>query len=280
MTKTKSIQKNLPELEWLLTRAGITVVILGAISSIFYTYANRRFIHDIFPSILYYLNYFVLLGGGFLTGYLVSKGTKNAIRSRLFTGVYYAFLVGAIYWIYEALRVLIQNNLGDFGYPYGMYIFESGPLIAVCLTVIFAFLVRSRFKTSLHAPALWTLIISFTGFHTYTLLQSLYYLTTNPGAYDSPSTPVWYIVASFALQPIIVASVSYMALLGVKVRAQRLLYSVIIGSIVAWIVPILWNFQTDASYSSTLVFDAFLLIIVLLATALLILKAHKIVNKR
>lgn len=262
-------------LEKTLIKAGVSVIALACLSSVFYAYTNKRFIADQFPSLFYYLSNLIILGGGFLTGYLLIK-PRPSKQARLFNGVCYALLAAALYFIYELLRVTLQHLIGDFEYPYSRYVFELGPLVTVLVTAALAVIFQLRTRTSkLTFHAAYTLIIAFTAYQLYSFSQVIFYLFSEPNSFGFADTPLWIIASSFILHPLVVAAISYLALARVSLRLNRILYAVIIASLSSWLTILLWGFRSDASNESTTIFQAFTTIITICATGLLILKARE-----
>lgn len=275
MPKTKKIVNNITATEKLLGLSGLFVILLTLTSGLFYTYTNIRFIHDL-PSIVYYLSYLVLLCGGFVIGILAIRHRPLSRYARLFAMVCYSLLAVSIYSIYELLRIFTQNSFGTIDYPYAKYIFELGPLIALTVTAILSYVTRKgSFSHHVTHPATyWLLIGTFIAYQLYRFGEMLFIVITRTESFDMSYTPFWLSLIGFVLQPIVILAVAYLSLIPVKTVQLKLLYAVVIGSLSALLLDGLWYFRIDASYASTLVTQAFISLIVLIATTLLILKTR------
>jgi hypothetical protein len=268
-------KRSIQNIERTLTYAGLAVISVGCVASIFYASTNQRFIYDLFPTAFYYLQYLLLLGGGFVVGYVATKPQPGFRYSRLFSAVCYAFLAVSLFTIYDIVRVLAQNTLGDFDYPFGKYVFELGAVIALLITSGVALVLQNRRKVvGFSNKANWIFITTFLFGQLYLYGEAVIYRLTQSSLPYYETNPWWPDAAGFLLNPIIVALVSYVALSRITDRSKRILYAVFISSFFAVLISVLWNFRTDASYEATFVFQSFVSLISLVAAALLILKVR------
>ena len=268
----KQKSTNVP-VEKILIIAGLSLIILGCISSIYYAAINQRFIWSA-PTVMssfYYLSYLITLGGGFLAGYGLTKGT---VRSKLFSGVAYGLLAAIFYFLLFAVQFLIQIFFGYLPYPWGMYLFNGSPLYALILTVLAAYLLQYRTKlTEFNVKAKLLFVVAFLTSEVYSIANNIYFSLTAPGEYDSTVAP-WMIVAGYLARPLVVAAVAYLFLGVVKNRLHRLFYAAFIGSFANILMLVLWNFQTDPYVAAVNQFQIFSLIVIIFATGLLIVKTR------
>lgn len=260
--------------ERVLTIAGISLVILGCISAIYYAYLNQRFMNHGGPGIMYayYLNYLILLGGGFAAGYWLTRKAKGA--TKLFSGVSYALLATIIFFVIDTLRFTALGFFGALPQPWELYIFNGAPLYALLITAVLAYFFQYRTKQAeFNVKAKWVFVVSFLAYHIYMLGNNIYYTLISTGESDIV-TPLWVTIGSYLIQPLLVTVIAYFALLKVKTVFQRLFYAVFIGTIAYMLPIVLWNFQTDPFIDAVNVFQSFSIVIVLLATSLVILKSH------
>lgn len=261
----KNKKTNSSKIEKTLAIAGSALVVLGCIASIHYGYVNQGFIDELLLDSFYYFKYVVLLGGGFATGYLLTR--KN--ESRLFSGAAYALLASSIYSLMEIMRLAVIRNLfgGTLPFPWETIIFELGPLFALVITILIAIVLQRRAKqTDFSLGAKWIFIISFAITQVYYLVVGLYALSDS-GPY---AMPIWLVIGNYLINPILINLLAYVLLNRVKGNFQRLFYSVFVGSFPYIFFQILWNFRTDPSLSATNTFETNAIIITLAATGLLL----------
>lgn len=270
---TKNKQQN-TRIEKILTRAGIGLVILGCLASIFAVSTNMRFIHDVFPSSIYYVTNALLLGGGFLAGYLLTRKASGK-QARLFNGVAYAFVAFALYFIVDMLRFLTSFTIGNLEYPGEAILFQGSPLLALAITAALAFFTQYQTKnTEVSTVSKWTLITAFVAYQLYAIGTSVYYIATVPQATDAYSAPVLLLVTGYLVNSFLIAVVAFLALSKVKILSQRLFYAAAIGGFSQSLMMVLWDFRTDAALASTQIFEIFIYSIVLIVSTLLILKSR------
>lgn len=259
-----------------LVKAGIALVILGIISSIFYAYTNQRFMHSIITDIFYYLNYAVVLGGGFAVGYLFTTRKGNgAGGNKAFNGVVYAFITTSLYFMIDALRTISINVFGGpSGYIDGI-LFGYSALLGVAFAVFLAYYLQSRSKKSvLSSGSKRALIISFLAVQSYYLIETIYYVLVPPVGLDSGSWPLWMTVVSYLTHPVVLALIAFLALTNIKGIVQRLFYATFISAFAYILNLVLWNFRTDPSMESTGVFQIIMFVLMLAVTGGLILQVR------
>ena len=265
--------KTITQSEKTLTLAGVALTILAVISSIYYWYINQRFVHDVFPSLIYYLNYVIIMGGGFAVGYLLARKAPRA--NKLFAGSLYALLTMAIYTLTFALNFLINNLFGTIPYPWGRILFEGAPLLALVVAIIIGLLLRRRHSNVVPDTASKrTFIGVFLVAQLYNAANIFYWTYIAPGGEPS-QVPLYLTIASYILNPLVIIVIGYLLFNRVKSKTDRLLYAVFISAFSETLIYSLWNFRTDASADATNVFSMFVAVIALIAVGLLLLKVRR-----
>lgn len=262
MIKNKQ-KTSLVPIEKVLLFAGLALIVVGCIANLYSTYINMRFINDPIDS-LYYLRYIVLLGGGFLAGYLLTRASTNR---RFFNGATYAILAAALYLLLDQLRMFPSDLTADLAYPWGKVVFFGMPLVGLMITLAFAAVSRLR----MNSPAIgtvtqWTLIVAF-------VMYQAILLFTIVDASNLISS-LWFILAS----PLVVAGLTYILLKKLPSRLSRLFYSAFIGTFYYMFVMVLWEFRTNSSAEATNLFSAIALIATLIFTALLVWHTRKAIK--
>lgn len=243
--------KNNYKLEKVLTFAGLGIIALGFIANMFGAFSNIRFVGDIFD-VIYYFRYVLLLVGGLAIGFLFTK--KSAISSRWLNGVVYAVFAITLYMVLDIIRVVLQNSVGFFPFPWGKVIFEGEPLIPLVILVLAAFTLRFKLKRPIvNTFVKVSIITSLVLYQVYILLDNLYYLSKNIGEYDS-SVPVWLAVSEYLTTPLVVAFIAYLVLGKIKKTLDRIFFSVLIAAFYSILMLVLWEFRIDPSSGATYVF--------------------------
>lgn len=265
--------KPVTESEKTLAFAGTVLTVLAVVSSIYYWYINQRFVHDIFPSLIYYISYVVVMGGGFVFGYLVTR--RAPLANRLLAGSTYALLTMAIYTLTLALNFIATAMLGTLPYPWGGILFNGAPLLALVITVVVGLLLQLRRKgTALDPVPKRTFIGLFVIAQLYNIGNTAYWTLIAPGIEPSQD-PLFLTIASYVLNPLTVMVIAYLLFNRVKTRTNRLFYAAFVGAFSETLTYSLWNFRTDASSDATNVFSTFVAIIVAVTVGLLLLKVRR-----
>ena len=265
-------------LEKILTLAGLTLIIVGCIANLYGAYANLRFIRDPID-IIYYFCYIILLGGGFTVGYLLTK--KSARRTQynqLFLGVVYAVLAMALYWLFDSVRVGLQSLFGPPSFPWGKIVFMGAPLLAALTVLVVAYF--SQYKPSrsdLNPFAKVAIILSFIVYQVYMLASGAYYLITGTATYV-PNTPVWLIIGSYLITPLVIAIVAYLLFNNIKQRFDRLFYAILIGMLYSSLILVLWEFRTDPASEATNIFSNIVTALSILFVSVLVWRTRKAIK--
>ena len=200
--------------EQILTAAGLSIIGAELVSSIFDLIINHRFITH--PSmLLYYTSYLILLGGGFIAGYFLSR--KNA-----FTGVIYAFLAVALYFPLDSIRAALGSSL------FTMYLFMTLPSITLGAICLIAFI--TQYYNKLSKPSVVSKFLLGFSFGVYALTKLVLMI---------PSGSRYALVS-----PVVVAIIIYFIL---KTRnvIDRIVYAILMSELYILLIIILLKFQTN-----------------------------------
>jgi hypothetical protein len=271
----KQTKNTYTQLEKILTVAGLTLVAVGCVANLYGAFTNHRFIHDPID-LMYYFRYVILLGGGFAVGYLL---TKKPSDHKLLAGVFYAVLAIALFWLFDLARFSLQNLFGYAApYPWGKIMFEGMPVLSVIAALLVAYF--SQYKTNRSDVSTFTkvaLITSFIAYQVYILANGAYYLITGGVTY-TPNMPIWLIVGSYLLTPLVIAIVAYLLLNNIQKRFDRLVYAALIGTFYSTLTFVLWEFRTEALYEATNIFSSVVTALTVLFAGVLIWRARKAIK--
>ena len=262
MIKNKQ-KTSLVPIEKVLLFAGLALIVVGCIANVYSTYANMRFINDLIDS-FYYLRYIVLLGGGFLAGYLLTRASTDR---RLFNGAVYAILAIALYLFLDQLRVLPPDFTASLPYPWGKIVFFGMPLVGLMIALALAVVSRPKVNSrTIGTVTQWVLVAAF-------IMYQAILLYTVIDVSDLNSS-LWFIIVN----PLVVAGLTYALLKKLPSRLSRLFYSAFIGTFYYVFVMVLWEFRTDSSAEATNLFSIIALVIALVFTAGLVWRARKAIK--
>lgn len=270
--KTKTIYRFV-KANGIITLAGLVIIIIGILANLFSIYNNRGFIDDPISSI-YYARYIIILGGGFIIGYLLTK--KNTTKNdRLFLGINYAALAVALSWVFDLIRVTFQNIFGYAPYPWSKTIFECLPLLPVIAILVLAYFLQYKPKrTDFSKLAKITLIASFLIWVIYNLFSGAYDLITGAATF-APNQPIWQTIISYATMPIAILIISYVLLNAIKQRFDRLFLAILIATFYNILIFVLWEFRTDASADASTIFGNVVTFICVPYTGIILWKVRK-----
>jgi len=265
MIKKKQTTNTYARLENTLAIAGLAVVLLGIVASLYGAYVNQRFIHDTLGSI-YYFRWAILLGGGFAISFLFTK--QLASRNRLYDGVFFAFLSVSLFWLWEVVRLVIQKAAGSPEYPLSALVFYGGPLVALALALIVGLALRSSPRFGVRLRQLF--IASF-------LFMQLYVLVTTLASLGQMELS-WTTIGSFLLMPLVIIALVYILFDKVKRRFDRLFYATFVGALYSILGMVVWEFSTDPTVTATMTFGGIVTGITLCITALVVWKAQRVIK--
>jgi len=265
-------------LEKILTLAGLALVVVGCVANLYGAYANRRFISDPID-VIYYLRYIVLLGGGFIAGYrLTKKSARRTQYNQLFLGVVYAVLAMALFWLFDLARFGLQGLSEQLSYPWAKIVFESTPLASVLTVLAIAYFRQSRpNRPDLSALAKVLIVVSFIVYQVYTLVSGPYFVLIGKATYN-PNVPTWLIIGGYLVTPLAIAVVAYLLFGHIKPRFSRLFYAVLIGMFYSTLTIVLWEFRTDASYEATNIFSNIATALSILFVGVLLWRVRKAIK--
>ena len=264
---TKPTTKTYHKLEILLSSAGLSVVAVGLIASLYGTYASLRFIHGI-SDLGYYLGYFIILGGGFLVGYILSRRQKNATRqATLFAGVLYAMLSMSVYWILDALRIILQDSFGPIAPTWAESMFEIIPFLSIAIALIIGLFAHYILKQSIMGLFAKTLLITlFTAHQLYILIP---YLTL----FDPIAAKL--IIVGILVSPISVMVPLYFVLGNIKPLYDRVFYAVLLATFYTTFGAATREFSADVSRPARISFYLVTTAIALLFIGIVAWKARE-----
>lgn len=265
-------------LEKILTLAGLTLIVVGCVANLYGAYTNQRFIRDPID-IIYYLRYIVLLGGGFIAGYLLTKKSARLTQyNQLFLGVVYAVLAMALFWLFDLARFGLQGLFEHTAYLWGRIVFMGTPLLSALTVLVVAYFSQYRSNRSdLSTFAKIVIALSFIVYQVYMRASEAYHLITGTATYD-PNMPVWLIIGSYLTTPLVIAIVAYPLFNNIKQRFDRLFYAALIGMFYSTLILVLWEFRTDASSESTNIFSNIVTALSILFVGVLLWRARKAIK--
>ena len=268
----KKQKLTLTSVEKTLALAGTALVTFGSVSSIYYLYVNQRFIYEL-PSIVYYLNYLIILGGGFVIGYLLAR--KGSQLSKAYVGAVYAFLAILLYTLTFAVRFIIERFFGPIPFPWGRILFEGAPLIALIIAFAIAYSLQFRGgRSALTLTSMKTFVGIFLVAQLYDIGNTIYWAVTSPSS-DYSASPLWLLIGGYLINPLVVAFIAFLSFKQIKSKTQRLFSSAFIGTFSYVLFYSLWNFRTDAAADATNIFQIITFVIVLLFTGGLIWRVSR-----
>lgn len=264
----KQTSKKSSTLEEVLTLSGITLIVLGCIANIYSVSVNERFIHDPIFDIIYYFRYILLLGGGFVIGYLLTKRTPGSTKyTPLFNGVFYAAFAALSYELLDAVRITFQGHIGVMAYPWGKIFFLGVPVATLVITWCIAYLARRSNTPLLNIITKRLIIAAFT-------LDQIYLFVNSLTTFDE-SASAWPLIVNYLLAPITVAGLTYLLLPRINNTTERALFAVLIATFYSILGGVLWLFRTDPSAEATSRFTIITALITIALTTILIWRVRK-----
>jgi hypothetical protein len=266
----KKLPRQYNKLEKVLTTAGVILLGVTLIATVFGLWQNYRFISDGID-VVYYNRYLLILGGGFLVGYLVSR-MKQPKAPPSFSGVVYSLFAYIIFNLLDMLRTLMANPIGTLDFPWGKIIFEGLPILVVAIVLIFAlFLIRKASDT--HRTLHWVVVLAF-------IVQQVSSLVLILALYGSVGSdgPLWANLLTIITTPLFVAVISYLLLGRVKGFLGRAFYASLIGTFFGAISLVVWEFRTNPEADATQIFSVAVFIAVIVFTALVIWRARRAIR--
>ncbi len=245
MTEMKPPKQANTKLENLFAAAGLALISIGFATNTFSALANLRFIHS--PnSLMFYLRFIILLGGGFAIGYLCTRKTNRlAQKSRAFLGTTYAIFTYMLYSLLGIVGFGLQSLLHDSSSIYWWISLTIGsPLFSLLIIAYIAF--WSQFKTATLRVSRFTKIAFaalFVAGTVYTIISQGMYLLPNFDSHD-PSTFKWLLASVYMTLPLIIAAVTYV-LLKTQPRIDKLFYAALVSMFYNILTAALWELRVD-----------------------------------
>jgi hypothetical protein len=268
----KKLPQKYDKLDKVIIIAGLTLLIITIIATVFGWSQTHLFQPDAID-LVYYSRYLVILGGGFLIGYLISrirqpKASRSAIS---FIGIVYSLLAYSVFILLDMLRVLVVNPIGTLPFPWGKVVFEGLPILAIVIVIILALLLIRR-TPGTSRPLHWAVVMTF-------VAQQLSFilLTVIPygGGEAISSTTLWAVLLGIITTPLFVGVISYLFLGKIKNILTRTFYAALIGVLFEALSIVVWEFRTNAEAAASEIFGMAVFIGVLVFTAVVIWRAHR-----
>lgn len=256
-------------LEKTLTVAGVILILLAIVATLFSAWNNRRFVYEPLD-VIYYIRYLLILCGGYFIGYMCqSKKPRNLFA---FDGVSYSLLAIITFFSLDFIRIPIRNLFGFLPYPWEKILFEGSPIITLAIIAVIAIIFNkyTPVKKSKHIFQ-WLFIILF-------IFQQvgMYVYPASISAFPQLSLVfLLTMLLGVIISPLSVAIVSYLLLGNVKESLNRAFFSSAIGTIYGTTYIIMWEFSTNPMAEATNIFSYVATISALALTATLIWRARK-----
>jgi hypothetical protein len=245
MKTTKHRQYDPSRIHQVIALAGAFVAVVGTASGLYELWNNWRFVRD-GADVLYYLRYVLLLGGGFAIAYVARTRTKGTWAQLGVAGTTYGLLASVAYLLLDALRVYIQNIVGEQHYLWSGLAFQLLPLAVLAIVSVLVWVFRGAKTSTLEQKplTLW-----------YTVLFGLLQLTmlASMPTYGMVKDMMLAINVIMMLLPLVYALAIFVLTTGMQTE-HRLFYAAIVGGLYAMLGLVGWGFRVDASAVAT---DAF-----------------------
>lgn len=264
---TKKQKNTFTSTEKILATTGTALVIFGSLSSIYYWYINQRFVYEL-PSLVYYLNYLIILSGGFAIGYLLTR--KGSQHNKTFAGATSALLAILLYSLTFAVPFISERIFGSLPFPWGRIFFDGAPIIALIITFVIAYSLQFRRRhNALTLTSMKTFVAIFVIAQLYDIGNMIYWTITSPSS-DYSTSPLWLLVGGYLINPLVISLIAFLSFKRIKSMTQRLFSAAFIGTLSYVLLYALWNFRTDVTVEATNIFQLVSVVILLLFTGGLI----------
>jgi len=280
MTKNlkKLSKKTLSQSEKILVAAGIAVVILTVIATLFTFMTSHPFIRE--PIDLgYYARFAITVVGGFGVGLIASRFTspgKNK-KASLFTGLSFGLLTYAVYLLLDYSRLPLRELFGTPDYPWGKILFEGISVAALVIMAIVAAIAVARKKvvTTSSNRFKWGFVAVFT------LLQIALFVANGLISSHAELSAMTLLIGLLALitTPFAIAVIAYIALKSIGDTLTRLFYSAFIAQLYQVVQLVAWEFRTNPDSSATIIFSFVVSISAFVAAIALIFATRRSLQK-
>ena len=252
----KKQKRSLPRFESILLVAGLVVVVFASLASLFGVIQNIRFIHDPI-GMLYYTRYFLIIGIGFVLGYLLlanEASNQPTSEQKIRSGLQLSMLAYTLFVTLDPLRVLAQNTFGQFGYPWGKMLFEGMPLFALVIA-LGLYLITHRWRRYNHrmaSPLFVIVMVLFFASQAFIFTQLVAHLSFAETSPDLLFTSLLGVLVN----PLIAVITAYAVFSRISPETERLAYAVAIGILYMILLHTAWEFRTDPAADATMLFQA------------------------
>jgi len=280
MTKTlkKLSKKTLSQSEKILTTAGIIVLALTAVATLFTFMTSHPFIRE--PIDLgYYARFVITVIGGFGVGLLFSQFNASGKNKKVsvFTGISFGLLTYAIFLLLDYSRLPLRELFGTPDYPWGKLLFEGISIAALLIVALVAAvaLYRKKAITTASNRFKWIFIGVFT------LLQIAMFIANGLISTHAEVSAMTFLIGFLALitTPFAIAVITYVALKKISDTVTRLFYAAFIAQLYQVTQLVLWEFRTNPDHQATIVFSFIVGISVFVAAIALIFATHRSLRK-
>lgn len=239
-----------PSFEKIILLAGHLIVLLALAASAFSVIHNIRFVYDPFD-VINYAKHFVLIGLGFVLGYLLSGygpvAPTNETKVR--SGLQFALLSYVLFVLLDITRVFANNSLLGIGYPWGKIIFTGLPIFALMLALVIH-LLTLKWRAHSHqiaSPSFIVVIGLFIATQILWLIDRINILASDE--------VVWMTLLNAATHPIVVTVVALAVFRRVTSFTERLSYAVAVGLLYMITYSAIWEFRTNPDAEATNMFQ-------------------------
>lgn len=254
--------------------AGLVVVAFASLASLFGVVQNMRFIHDPI-GMLYYARYFLIIGIGFVLGYLLitNEASNQPSGQKIRSGIQLSMLAYILFITLDSLRVLAQNTIGQFGYPWGKMLFEGMPLFALVIA-LGLYLLTHRWRRLNHQMTTPLFVIVMVLFFVSQALIFTQLVAHLPFAEISPDL-LFISLLGVLVNPLVAVMTAYAVFSRMSPETERLAYAVAIGILYMILLHTVWEFRTNPAADATLLFQIITTLACVYVFAAFLVIAHK-----
>lgn len=263
-----------PRFEKTFSLFGCIVVLLALVASVFSVIHNGRFIHEPLD-MLYYAQHFVIVGIGFLIGYLLS-GYGRPIPSsntKITSGLQFALLSYILFISLDLIRMFANDALMTIGYPWGKIVFMGTPVLVLMLALVI-YLLTFKWRAHAHrmaSPSFIIVVVLFFATHAFQLFDTL----VGIASIKAIDAAAWLSLLGLAVHPLIITSAAFVALHRIPPLLERLSYAVAVGVLFVIAQSAIWEFRTNPELSATIQFGVIASAVMVTTLILFLTVAHK-----
>lgn len=239
-----------PSFEKIILLAGHLIVLLALAASTFNVIHNIRFIYEPMD-VLYYARHFVVIGLGFVIGYLLSSYNHMppTHETKVRNGMQFMLLSYVLYTLFEILQVFMNDAFAGINYPWSRLLFVGLPVFAL-MTALVIHLVTFRWREYSHqiaSPSFIVVVVLFIATQILWLIDRINILASDE--------VVWMTLLNAATHPIVVTVVALAVFRRVTSFTERLSYAVAVGLLYMITYSAIWEFRTNPDAEATNMFQ-------------------------